>query len=267
MSGGLALREVSYSYDGRKGHRVRALDEVSLEVRRGEVVGLVGESGSGKSTCARLLAGSLSAERGEVLLAERVLPARRDPRTQRRVQLVPQDPYASLNPRRTVGSVLAELLRAHRLVPPAQVETRCAELLALVGLPAQSLQERPRSFSGGQRQRIAIARALAVEPDYLVADEAVSALDVSVQATVLQLLARLRDELGLGILLVTHDLGVVRHLASRVVVLREGRVVESAAREELFTRPQHAYTRALIAAAPRLWPDAGLDLDTEGHSP
>src|SRR5262249_36218114 len=159
-----------------------------------------------------------------------------------------QDPYSSLNPRMTVRQVLAELLRAHRMVPKEYVDRRCQELVELVGLSARSLDAHPRQFSGGQRQRVSIARALALEPDVLVADEPVSALDVSVQATVLNLLADLREELGLTVLLVAHNMAVVRHVCDRVAVMYLGRIVETAPTEELFTNARHPYTQGLLRA-------------------
>jgi oligopeptide/dipeptide ABC transporter ATP-binding protein len=174
--------------------------------------------------------------------------------------MVFQDPYSSLNPRLTVGGVLRELLRVHHVVPRSQVADESKRLLALVGLPEEAVGAYPRQFSGGQRQRIAIARALALRPEVLIADEPVSALDVSVQATILNLLASLRAELGLSLLLISHNLAVVRHLCDRVAVMYLGRIVEVAPTEQLFGDPRHPYTRGLLAAIPRLAvgaPDAG----------
>jgi oligopeptide/dipeptide ABC transporter ATP-binding protein len=168
--------------------------------------------------------------------------------------MVFQDPYSSLNPRMTVKQTLAELLRAHEMVPKERVEERCRELLDLVGLGARALDAHPRQFSGGQRQRVAIARALALEPELLVADEPVSALDVSVQATVLNLLEDLRDKLGLTVLLIAHNMAVVRHVADRVAVMYLGRIVETAPTQELFADPRHPYTQGLLKAVPRLVP-------------
>jgi oligopeptide/dipeptide ABC transporter ATP-binding protein len=231
---------------------LRAVDGVDLDLRRGDALALVGESGSGKSTLALALAGLQRADRGVIRLDGRVLPARRSRADQRRIQMVFQDPYSSLNPRLTVGGMLAELLRVHHVVPRSQVESYSRELLELVGLGAEALPAYPRQFSGGQRQRVAIARALALKPDILIADEPVSALDVSVQATILNLLRDLRSELGLTLMLISHNLAVVRHLCDRVAVMYLGRIVEVAPTETLFSSPQHPYTRGLLAAIPRL---------------
>ncbi len=229
-----------------------AVDRLSLTVRRGSAVGIVGESGCGKSTLARVLVGLLPPTEGEVLLAGEALGARRTMAQRRAVQMVFQDPSASLNPRMTVGQVLGELLREHHVVPEARVTHRSAELLEMVELPASLLQAYPRRLSGGQRQRVGIARALALEPDVLIADEAVAALDVSVQASVLTLLDRLRRQLGLTLLFISHDLAVVRHLCDRVLVMYLGRLVEDRPSADLFDDPRHPYTAALLAAAPRL---------------
>jgi oligopeptide transport system ATP-binding protein len=239
---------------------LRAVDGVDLEVGRGEALALVGESGSGKSTLALALAGLLPADSGEISLDGTALPRRRSNADRRRVQIVFQDPYSSLNPRMTVGGMLRELLRVHHVVPRNQVTAESKRLLTLVGLPAEAVTAYPRQFSGGQRQRVAIARALALRPDVLIADEPVSALDVSVQATILNLLDSLRSELGLSLLLISHNLAVVRHLCSRVAVMYLGRIVEVAPTEELFGAPRHPYTRGLLAAIPRL---ANNATDTE----
>ena len=233
---------------------LRAVDGVDLELLKGETLGLVGESGCGKSTLARCLVGLLEPTAGEIRYEGRVVDARRTRGDRRRMQMVFQDPYSSLNPRMTVRQVLSELLRAHRMVPKEGLEARCRELLGLVGLGARALDAHPRQFSGGQRQRVSIARALALEPDILVADEPVSALDVSVQATVLNLLADLRAQLGLTVLLVAHNMAVVRHVSDRVAVMYLGRIVETAPTEELFTNARHPYTQGLLRAVPKLAP-------------
>src|SRR6201995_5948602 len=238
---------------------LRAVDGVDLDVRRGEALALVGESGSGKSTLAQALAGLQPTDRGEIRFDGRVLPASRSRADRRRIQMVFQDPYSSLNPRMTVGGMLRELLRVHHVVPPNRVATFSAELLALVGLSEADLSAYPRQFSGGQRQRVAIARALALRPDVLVADEPVSALDVSVQATILNLLSNLRNDLGLTLLLISHNLAVVRHLCDRVAVMYLGRIVEVAPTEEIFSTPRHPYTRGLLAAIPGMPGGAGDD--------
>jgi oligopeptide transport system ATP-binding protein len=233
---------------------LRAVDGVDLEIERGEVLGLVGESGCGKSTLGRCLVGLYEPTAGEIRFDGATLPARRDKPTRRRMQMVFQDPYSSLNPRMTVRQTLSELLRVHHVVPRNQVDSRCKELLDLVGLGPRSLDAYPRQFSGGQRQRVSIARALALEPDLLVADEPVSALDVSVQATVLNLLDSLRELLGLTILFIAHNMAVVRHVCDRVSVMYLGRIVETARTPDLFADPRHPYTRGLLSAVPRLTP-------------
>ncbi len=240
---------------GSAGSSVHAVDGVSLSVARGECVALVGESGSGKSTLGRMLAGLERTDRGAIRFEgrsiETLAPDRRT-RFRRTVQIVFQDPYASLNPRLTVGSALREVLAVHRIARGGEAAGRVEELLDRVGLPAAAGRRYPHEFSGGQRQRIGIARALAVGPAILIADEPVSALDVSVQARILALLLELRRELGLGYLFISHDLAVVRLMADRVAVMKEGRIVEQGAAEEIYSRPAHPYTQALLAAVPRL---------------
>ncbi len=229
----------------RTEHRtdLRALDGVDLELRRGEVLALVGESGSGKSTLAKVLVGSTTPSGGSLEHDGEPVPARRGKDASRRIQMVFQDPYSSLNPRISVASMLRELLLLHDVVPRAQVRQESVRLLNLVGLEEDALDAYPSQFSGGQRQRLAIARALAVRPDVLIADEPVSALDVSVQATILDLFARLQRDLGLSILFVAHNLAVVQHLSQRVAVMYLGRIVEVADTAELFANPRHPYTR------------------------
>jgi oligopeptide/dipeptide ABC transporter ATP-binding protein len=233
---------------------LRAVDGVDLELTKGETLGLVGESGCGKSTLGRAVVGLCNPTEGTVTYRGEALTADRERAKRRRIQMVFQDPYSSLNPRMTVKQTLSELLQAHRMVPKSGIDARCAELLELVGLPARALDAHPRQFSGGQRQRVAIARALALEPELLIADEPVSALDVSVQATVLNLLEELRQKLGLTVLLIAHNMAVVRHVADRVAVMYLGRIVEEAPTDELFTNPRHPYTQGLLTAVPRLVP-------------
>jgi oligopeptide/dipeptide ABC transporter ATP-binding protein len=247
-----------------------ALDGVDLDLRPGEILALVGESGSGKSTLAKILVGSTAATSGAVRHRGASAPARRDKESSRRVQMVFQDPYSSLNPRLTVGALLAELLLLHRVVPRREVRTESVRLLNLVGLEEDVLGAYPSQFSGGQRQRLAIARALAVRPDVLIADEPVSALDVSVQATILELFADLRARLGLSILFIAHNLAVVQHLADRVAGMYLGRIVEVAPTAQLFAAPRHPYTRALIDSIPRMTEGSVNDefeLDGEPPSP
>jgi oligopeptide/dipeptide ABC transporter ATP-binding protein len=239
---------------GRAPEVLRAVDGVDLELRKGETLGLVGESGCGKSTLGRCIVGLYEPTAGEIRYDGRKVDARRGRSDRRRIQMVFQDPYSSLNPRLTVRQVLVELLRAHRIVPKQQIERRCRELVDVVGLGPRALEAHPRQFSGGQRQRVSIARALALEPEVLVADEPVSALDVSVQATVLNLLADLRAQLGLTVLLVAHNMAVVRHVSDRVAVMYLGRIVETAPTAELFTNARHPYTQGLLRAVPKLVP-------------
>jgi oligopeptide/dipeptide ABC transporter ATP-binding protein len=248
----IEVEKLSVSFRAEHGQRLRAVDDVSFEVGQGEVLGLVGESGCGKTTVARCIVGQLSPNAGRVRFDGCELGPKRSTEERRAIQMVFQDPYSSLNPRMSVRQVLSELLRVHRLVPNRLVEDRCRELVDLVGLAPDALDGLPNQFSGGQRQRIAIARALAVEPRVIIADEPVSALDVSVQATILHLFEDLGSRLGLTIVFISHNLAVVRHLSRRVVVMYLGRIVESGERESVFRDPRHPYTRALLEAAPRL---------------
>ena len=254
-------------FGGAKKTSLKALDGVDLELRRGEVLALVGESGSGKSTLAKILVGALKPTGGDIDEAELAAGAGRKERS-RHVQMVFQDPYSSLNPRISVGSMLAGLLRLHRVVPNGEVRAESIRLLNRVGLQEDALHAYPSQFSGGQRQRLAIARALAVRPDVLVADEPVSALDVSVQATILELFRSLQDELGLSILFIAHNLAVVQHLSQRVAVMYLGRIVEVADTAEIFSNPRHPYTRALIDSIPRMSADSVTDqFEVEGEPP
>jgi peptide/nickel transport system ATP-binding protein/oligopeptide transport system ATP-binding protein len=233
---------------------VRALSDVSLEVAPGQTFGLVGESGSGKSTLVRCVVRLEQPDGGQILYED--IDALRAGgadlrRFRREVQMVFQDPYASLNPRMTVEQLVEEGMLVHQLERSAAGRReRVAELLTMVGLDPSDMRRYPRSFSGGQRQRIAIARALAVRPRLLICDEPVSALDVSVQAQVINVLADMRTSLGLTMLFIGHNLAVIRHLCQWVAVIREGHIVEQAPTEQLFRAPQHPYTRALLEAVP-----------------
>jgi oligopeptide/dipeptide ABC transporter ATP-binding protein len=248
----IEVDDLSVSFRSEHGRQLRAVDRVSFQVGEGEVLGLVGESGCGKTTVAKCVAGQIAPTSGAVCFDGRELGPKRSAEDRRAIQMVFQDPYSSLNPRMSVRQVLGELLRVHRLVPRTGVEERCRELMALVGLPPGALDGLPSQFSGGQRQRIAIARALAVEPRVIVADEPVSALDLSVQATILRLFEDLRNRFGLTIVFISHNLAVVRHLTDRVAVMYLGRIAEEGERECVFRDPRHPYTRALLEAAPRL---------------
>jgi peptide/nickel transport system ATP-binding protein len=231
-------------------HTVHAVDRVSFGVAQGEVVGLVGESGCGKSTLGRLGCGLHTPSAGDVLYRGVSVTAgggRQPP-----IQMIFQDPFASLNPRMRISEIVGEAPRVHGLVSKGEVAGYVADLLKRVGLDASYARRYPHQFSGGQRARIGIARALAVKPEFLICDEAVAALDVSIQAQVLNLFMDLRESLGLTYLFISHDLGVVRHLANRVVVMYLGRVVEIAATEVLFDAPNHPYTQALLAEVPRI---------------
>jgi peptide/nickel transport system ATP-binding protein len=262
----LRTAELTKVYGGgwlRRGREVRAADRVSIEVRRGETLGLVGESGSGKSTVARCIARLIDPTAGEIYLAEqpvgRLRPRQLRP-YRRRVQIVFQDPYRSLNPRRTVGASIVEGPMNYGLAR-TDAFARARELMGLVNLDPDALGRFPHQFSGGQRQRICIARALAMEPELLIADEAVSALDVSVQAQVLDLLDDIRRRLDLAMLFITHDLRVAAQICDSVAVMCRGEVVELGPAAEVFAHPRHDYTRSLFAAAP------GRDWDFGGFAP
>jgi oligopeptide/dipeptide ABC transporter ATP-binding protein len=238
---------------GRQKLTVKAVDGVDLKIQAGETLGLVGESGSGKSTLGRLLLKLIEPTSGKVVFDGRELGrlSRREMRRLRRqMQLVFQDPYASLNPRMRVRSIVGEGIDIHRLARGREREERIVRLLEMVGLGADTLDRYPHEFSGGQRQRIGIARALAVEPRFLVLDEPVSALDVSIQAQIVNLLQDLQEQLKLTYLFIAHDLRVVEHISRRVAIMYLGKIVEIADRDEVYSNPRHPYTRALLSAIP-----------------
>jgi oligopeptide transport system ATP-binding protein len=242
---------------GRQARIVKAVDGISFYVRRGETVGLVGESGSGKTTVGRAILRLNQPLHGKVIFdGEEIfaLNPQAVGRFRRRVQMVFQDPYSSLNPRLRVGSALAEVLRFHKIVNETNIAGEVLRLLSLVGLDVGIAERWPRQLSGGQRQRVGLARALAVHPQLLVLDEPVAALDVSIQAQILNLLRDLRNELGLTMLFIAHELNVVRHMSDRVVVMYLGKVMETGTTEEIFERPRHPYTQLLLKAVPRLVP-------------
>lgn len=238
--------------------KIKAVDGVNLKVKQGEVLGLVGESGCGKSTLARTVMQLVHTTAGNVELEgqnltnsspEQVLEIRRD------LQMIFQDPYASLNPRSTVFATLAEPLLVHKVCSKKEVHTRVGELMETVGLAPRFMQKYPHEFSGGQRQRIAIARALALRPKVVLADEPVSALDVSIQAQILNLLAELVKKMGLSLIFIAHDLSVVKHISDRVAVMYLGKIVELGTAEQVIENPVHPYTKALVSAIPTANPD------------
>ena len=234
---------------------VHALDQVDLTIRQGEVVGLVGESGCGKSTLGRIVAGMLAPSDGTVSQRGQDIAKLRGEQARRMrlaTQIIFQDPMSSLNPRKRVRDIIGEAPVVHGLVRRAEMPKLVADLLARVGLDPAMADRYPHQFSGGQRQRIGIARALAVNPDFLICDESIAALDVSIQAQVINLFMQLRQELNLTILFISHDLSVVRHIADRVVIMYLGRIVESAPTDQVFEHPRHPYTQALLEEIPRL---------------
>jgi oligopeptide/dipeptide ABC transporter ATP-binding protein len=261
--GGLTKRfNVSNPKGGRLAGRprawVHALNGVSFTISRGETLGIVGESGCGKSTLARCIVRLIEADSGTISydgVDIRALEGIDRRRFNRSVQMVFQDPYSSLNPRMTVRQILGEALSVHRMCPRSEIPDRVVELLGLVRLPADAADRLPHEFSGGQRQRVGIARALAVQPECIIADELVSALDVSVQAQIVNLLLELQERLNLTLLFVAHDLRLVRHISHRVAVMYLGYIVEMGETEQIFSHPHHPYTQALLAAAPDLDPN------------
>ncbi|MFN8051826.1 MAG: dipeptide ABC transporter ATP-binding protein [Acidimicrobiales bacterium] len=235
---------------GRRVGSVHAVSGVSLHVNRSETLGIVGESGCGKSTFGRVMLRLLTVTAGTVKLGGRDTATMPNKELRRRAQMVFQDPYASLNPRMTIGEVLAEPYLVHQGLKAKQVTEQVGDLLRTVGLSPEHRSRYPHEFSGGQRQRIGIARAIAVDPEVIVLDEPVSALDVSIQAGVVNLLEKLQDERGIAYLFIAHDLSVVRHISDRVAVMYLGKVVEIGTRDQIYTSPRHPYTNALLSAVP-----------------
>ena len=232
---------------------IRAVDGVSFQIRRGETLGLVGESGCGKSTTGRALLQLYRPTSGAVVYDGQDLTklSRKELRPiRRRMQMIFQDPYASLNPRMTVSSIISEPIRTHGLMRGREVDARVQELMEVVGLNPRYIRRYPHEFSGGQRQRIGIARALAAEPDFIVCDEPISALDVSIQAQIINLLAELQSQFGLTYLFIAHDLAAVRHVSDRIAVMYLGKIVELANFDKIYSTPRHPYTQALISAVP-----------------
>ena len=251
---------------------ISALNGVSLEVKRGETLGIVGESGCGKSTLARLIVGLEPPTEGSLTWNEEVLgkSVRNSLKSHHsKIQLVFQDPYSSLNPRQTIGSCVAEVIKTHQLRAVEQVDSRVTELLSVVGIPMDMKNRFPHQLSGGQRQRVAIARALAAEPDLLVLDEPVSALDVSVRADVMNLLVDLKERFNLTYIFISHDLSMVRHISDEIAVMYLGRIVELGSWSEVLNSPRHPYTRALIDSIPDHTKIQGIDFENvlEGEVP
>jgi len=242
--GGLLSREIG---------RVKAVDGVSLRIDRGHTLGLVGESGCGKTTLGRSILRLLEPDEGELLVEGKNILSmgKGELRSMRRnLQIIFQDPYASLNPRMTAGAIVGEGMKIHGIATGKSLRERVVKLFELVGLPPDALGRYPHEFSGGQRQRIGIARALSLTPSLIVADEPVSALDVSIQAQIINLLLDLQDKFGLSYLFISHDLRIVRHISDHVAVMYLGKIIEEASREELYSHPSHPYTQALLSAVP-----------------
>jgi oligopeptide/dipeptide ABC transporter ATP-binding protein len=257
--------------------QVKAVDDVSFSIQRGETLGLVGESGCGKTTTGRAMLRLVEPTAGRMFFRDQdIFGLARAPMLtmRKKMQIIFQDPYGSLNPRITVGGMLREILRVHKLTERRNVGAKVDEILEMVGLAPHHKQRYPHEFSGGQRQRIGIARALSVSPEFIVADEPVSALDVSIQAQIINLLQKLQAQLGLTYLFISHDMGVIRHISNRVAVMYLGRIVEMAACDDLFNHPLHPYTVSLLSAIPVPDPERkrtriilGGDVPSPAHPP
>jgi peptide/nickel transport system ATP-binding protein/oligopeptide transport system ATP-binding protein len=242
-----------------KKEAVRAVDNVSFYIEKREVLGLVGESGCGKTTCGKTILRVLDPTAGSIFFkGQNITHLKRKEllKFRKRMMIIYQDPFGSLDPRMTIGSTIAEPMEVHKIIPRKEQEEKVIEIMGKVGLLSDQINRYPHEFSGGQRQRIGIARALATNPEFIVADECVSALDVSIQAQIINLLQDLQKEFGLTLLFVAHDLSVIKHICDRVAVMYLGKIVESAPKKELFDNPQHPYTKALLSAIPI--PNSGL---------
>ncbi|MGE3830345.1 MAG: ABC transporter ATP-binding protein [Parvibaculaceae bacterium] len=268
----MEVRDLRVAFDGGgfawKGKRVRAVNGVSLTLNEGETLGLVGESGCGKTTLARAILGLHNRESGEVMFDGRPVNEQTLPALRRETAMIFQDPFNALNPRMRAGDIIAEVLRVQKKVPATRIAERVNELLSLVGLSSEHAARKPSTLSGGQCQRVGIARALAVEPRLIIADECVSALDVSIQAQIINLLIDIRRRMKLAMIFIAHDLAVVRRLCDRIAVMYLGRTVEEGAASAVFSAPQHPYTQALLRAIPEIDPGKPLPAGTlQGEPP